>query len=142
MTALTADKRTKRQARPEGFLRKMPIAASKTIYNGALLMINGSGHVLPAADTASMNGIAGVAEENVVSGSTAGADKVLVRIGGVYLFENDGTNAIVQGDVGKLCYAADDQTVQDDSATNDVKVGTVWGLEDGKVWVHVGVGPA
>ena len=137
--ALSADKRTKRRGRPEGFLVKMKCAASKTIYNGALVMLNSSGYVLPAADTASCV-IAGVAEEHVESSSTAGEDEVLVRRGGVHAFENDGTNAIVQGDVGSLAYVKDDETVQDDSATNDVKVGTIIDFRDGKVWVHVGVG--
>ena len=140
MTALTEDKRTLRKARPEGYLVKMKVAASKTIYNGALLMLNTSGHVLPAADTASCR-IAGVAEEGMTSGSTAGADEVLVRRAGVHAFENDGTNTIAQSDVGGPCYVKDDQTVQDDSASKDVEVGTVVDLRDGKVWVHVGVKP-
>ena len=141
MTALSKDKLTKRRARPEGFLVKMKVAASQTVYHGALVMLNASGYVVPAADTASCV-IAGVAEESIASGSTAGADEVLVRRGAVHAFENDATNAIAQGDVGRLAYVKDDQTVQDASATNDVAVGTVVDLRDGEVWVHVGAGTA
>ena len=34
----------------------------------------------------------------------------------------------------------DDQTVQDNNATNDVKVGVILQLDDNGVWVHVDVG--
>ena len=115
------------------------MAANQTIYAGGLVSLNAAGHAIPAADTASTTS-GWVAEETMTSGATAGEDKVLVRRGAVHAFANDTTNTLTIADIGSVCYVADDQTVQDDGATNDVKVGVVLQLGDAGVWVHVGVG--
>lgn len=139
MAALTKERPTRRWSGTPGVLVSYGVAASQTIYAGALVALNASGHAIPAADTASIT-VVGVAEETVKSSATAGDDKVLVRRGAVHAFANDATNALTIGGIGSVCYVADDQTVQDANATNDVKVGVMLQLDDAGVWVHVGVG--
>ena len=140
MAALTKARATKRYAGTTGVLLSYGVAASTTIYAGALVALNAAGHAVPAADTAGLK-VVGVAEETVKSGTTAGGDKVLVRRGAVYAFENAaGANALAAGDLATVCYVADDQTVQDTGAANDVKAGVLLNLDDDGAWVHVGVG--
>ena len=141
MTALAKERATQRWSGTPGVLVGYGMAANQTIHGGGLVALNAAGYAVPAADTASFK-VAGVAEETVKSGSVAGADKVLVRRGAVHLFAKAaGANTLTIADIGTVCYVADDQTVQDDGAANDVKAGVVLQLDDdGGVWVHVGVG--
>ena len=140
MTALTQEREARRWAGLPGVLVPCAAAASQTIYAGALVALNAAGHAVPAAAAVGLR-IAGVAVETVKSGPGAGTDKVIVRRGAVHLFANAaGANRLTQADVGAVCYVADDQTVQDDGGTNDVRVGVMLQLDDDGVWVHVGVG--
>ena len=139
MTALTKARATQRYAGSPGVLLQYPMAANQTIYGGGLVALDAAGHAIPAADAASLT-IAGVAEETAKSGASAGVDQVEVRRGAVHAFANAaGANALTIADIGSVCYVADDQTVQDAGAANDVKAGVMLQLDDAGVWVHVGV---
>lgn len=103
------------------------IAASTTIYKGALVALDTDGFLIPIAHgTASLKYV-GVAEETVENDGADGAASV--RVGKLGSFVYAGT--AVQADVGKEAYAVDDNTIQIGTGglTNQYKVGTVLGVE-------------
>jgi hypothetical protein len=120
MAALTDDRRIKRE---DAGVNSAPVAASTTIYKGALVCYNSNGYAVPAADTAGFV-FAGVAREQVDNSAGGnGDDDVELWTGDVYQFDCSGFTA---ADVGKSVYAVDDQTVAlAATTTNDIKVGTV-----------------
>lgn len=138
MTALAADRQVSRygaDSMPDDL--KVPVAASTTIYRGALVAINRSGYAVPAsADLALV--CVGVAREKVV-GTTAGAKSVSVERG-AFAFENSsGDDAITSVDVGRSCFVADDQTAARTSANGTRPyMGRVLRVESSKVFVEVG----
>jgi hypothetical protein len=105
------------------------IAASTTIYKGALVAVNSSGYAIPIAHgTASLKFI-GIAEETVTnSGSNGDASIRISKAGsGVYADSQSAT----QADIGKEVYASTDNEVQavTTGLTNQYKVGTLIALE-------------
>jgi hypothetical protein len=103
------------------------VAASTTIYKGALVAVDSDGFAIPIAHgTASLKYV-GVAEETVINDGADG--DASVRISKIGSFVYAGT--AVQADIGKEVYAVDDNTVQIGTGglTNQYKVGTVLGVE-------------
>jgi len=137
---LSADK--KREVRPGPILGvPYPVAASTTIYSGALVCVNSSGYLVPAANDTTFECV-GVAAEGVDNSSGANAAKYCtVQFLHVEEFPSSG---IVQGDVGKSCYVIDDTTVGDDAAASkNVHVGTIVRLvSTNVVEVHILPRPA
>lgn len=114
MSALSADRNT---ARAEGDIRQGAVAAATLVHAGALLMRNAAGFIVKGQSATGLVGV-GRAEERV--DNSAGADGALsvTYRPGVYRYANSGGgDAIAQGEIGKLCYAVDDQTVAKTSAT-------------------------
>lgn len=134
MAALAAD----RKLRLQGEIRRTfiaELAASTTIYAGALVAKNAAGYVVPASDTAALR-VIGFALEQVVNSGAAGAKSIQLGTG-VIEFDNAG-GAIVQAGKHLLCYAADDQSVSTAAAmTNDVIAGRVVDFTTTKVFVDV-----
>lgn len=132
MSALTADKDVDRK---EGGLQSFPVAASTTIYKGALVCLDTSGYLVAAADTHGYK-FAGVAyEKKVESTAVDGAVSCRVYTDGVFLFT---ATSITQAMVGQLLYATDSATV-DETASNYVAVGQLVqyvGTTSG--WVDIG----
>lgn len=121
MAALTADKARKVRGNPIGV--PYPVAASTTIYQGALVSVNSSGYLIAATnDTTTM--CVGVAAEHVDNSSGSNGDKTCsVEIMQVEEFTSSG---IVITDVGYPAYVLDSGTVGDDAAASkNVHVGTV-----------------
>jgi len=120
MTALTeARKNTKRR---DGIVYPFKVAASTTIYEGALVSTNAAGYLVNATDAAS-DVVVGVADETVVN-VAAGAKKCNVLRTGVFQFTYAGTATIA--DVNTLVYVVDNQTVDlAADMTNDVLVGRI-----------------
>lgn len=86
--------------------RRYRMAASTTIYEGGLVMINSSGLAVPAAAAASNKGCVGIADKTTTSdGSTA--TYVRVRVGTCKL---PGTS-LTQAMVGGLVYGQADDTI-------------------------------
>lgn len=132
MTAAAANRRT-RSRHPRASEVSYPVAASTTIYQGTLVMLV-AGYLVPAADTAGGK-VVGIAQEYVVNAGAAGAEMCLVSSGDAYHFTG---SSIVQADVGKLAYVADDSTVQDAVNTNGVVAGRIEGIDaDGGIWVFI-----
>lgn len=89
-----------------------PLAASVRLYVGSLVAVNGAGHVVPAHADSTLF-VIGVAEEEVDnSGGLAGALSISAIRRGAFLFANSGTTgAVTDADVGRACFAVDDNTV-------------------------------
>lgn len=134
MAALTND----RKIRLQGGIRRTftgDLAASTTIYMGALVAKNASGYVVPASDAAAIK-VIGFALEQVVNSGAAGAKTIMIGTG-VIECDNAG-GAIVQAGKHALCYVADDQSVSTSAAmTNDVIAGRVVDFTTTKVFVDV-----
>jgi hypothetical protein len=134
MAVLSADKSRNVAGTPIGF--RAGVAASTTIYAGALLALDAGGSLLPAADTASL-AFAGVSTEQVAN---VGADDVVdcgVQRGHAEWFLQTG---LVQAQLLKNVFVSDDNTVTDAAAgTNDLKVGTLLALSGSEALIHIGV---
>lgn len=128
MAALSAPRDT-REAIPGKFVT-LEVAASKTVYAGGIVAVNSSGKAQPAAEVASTK-IVGIALETVGAGHN-----VKIQRKGVFLLDNDITNAITIADYGKSAYIVDDHTVSDVAGTNSVVAGKIVGLDNGQVLVE------
>jgi len=112
MTALSAARAT--ITKPGGKLKRLPMAASTTIYAGGMVMRNADGKAVPAAAGVSNRGVFGIATETKVSdGSTQ--SYILVRYDVVAKLVGSG---LALADEGQMVYAADDQTVQSANGAN------------------------
>jgi len=136
---LTADRDTQIQ---DGQIVRYLMAASKTIYKGALLGL-ASGLAQPHADGASEIFI-GVAEEAEVSGSS-GNYYVRVRKHGVHRVAWYDDNAISNADIGAEVYVVSSSEVSPNAsgsgatnkAVNNTKCGTVVGLDGAYALVRI-----
>lgn len=132
MTALAADRNTPYQ---DAELIAVPMAAATTIYAGSLVAANASGYAVPGSTATTLTAL-GRAEEQAVNAGSAGDKTVLVRRDKAFQFANDGSDPVVQGDLGKSCYITDDQTVSHTSTGKSV-AGKVMGLDSAGVWVWI-----
>lgn len=115
----------------DGDVIVLPVAASTTIYQGALLQVDDNGRVQPATRGANKK-LVGVAGEYVQNGATAGAMNVEVRRNRLFHFGTTGTAP----DVGDDVYADDDNTLTATS-TGRTRVGKVRLKDDAGVWVEI-----
>lgn len=133
MTALTKDRNTPKR---DGDFRVDGVAASTTIFAGALLMRNAAGYLTKGATATGCVGVGRAEEAQDNSAGANGAALVKYRPG-IFRFVNLPADLIDQADVGKLCYIADDQTVAATDGTGTRSpAGFVDALEDGSVWVR------
>lgn len=134
MTALTADRNTPYRA---GEHRVEPLAAATKIFSGALLMRNAAGYLTKGATATACFGV-GRAEATVDNTSGAAGALSIDFTSGVFRFVNFPADLISQGDVGKLCYIVDDQTVaKTDGAATRSRAGVVDGVDATGVWVRM-----
>ena len=134
MTALTADRNTPAFL---GDLRSGSVGAAALIFAGAMIMRNATGFLVPASTAV---GLIGAGRSEHVADNSAGADgDIAVRFRpGIYRFANSATtDEITDADIGAVCYAVDDQTVANTSATNTrSKAGFVEIVDTLGVWVR------
>lgn len=136
MAALSADRKTT----SKGKLRRQeyPVAASQTIYAGALVCIDADGYAIPAADTAGISDVVGVATAKADNSSGADGDiNVVVEYGGAFLLDEA---SVTQADVGRDAVVSDDQTITNAAtATNDITVGRILSFDSAasKCWVNI-----
>jgi hypothetical protein len=107
MAALTAPRNTSLRG---GFIYRLtiPVAASVTIYKGAMVCLNSTGYAEPGVAGTSLIA-AGVADQTVTNGSTAGAVSVDVLTSCAALVNV--TGSFTQTDNLKTSYYSDDNTV-------------------------------
>lgn len=119
----------------------IPLQALARVYKGSAVAINSVGTMVPASADPTLQ-VVGVAEDGV--NNTTGLSLSAVPLIGNFYFTNSGTtDAITDGDVGKLCYAADDNTASRTSALGTRPVlGRVVGVDTLGVLVAVGMDPA
>lgn len=115
--AVAANQVTKRQ---DGCMKKAPVAASTTIYEGTLVFTNATGYA--DDDTASgVNRFAGVARDQVDNSSGSAGDKyVELWTDGVFRLVGSG---FTQADVQKDVYASDNYTITTTPGPSAVRIG-------------------
>ena len=130
MADLTQDVDRPWRGHPGQLIDNVPLAASATVYAGAIIEIDGSGNVAKAAKGADKVYF-GVAVTGGKNGTTAGETKITVRRKATVHLKKTGTAVR-----GKAAYVADDQTVTD-VATGASKVGRIVDTDDDGVWVDM-----
>lgn len=130
--ALAADRNTPMM---DGELLSLPLAAVK-VYAGSIAAVNASGYVTKGAASTTLRYIGRFEEQVDNSAGSAGDKSAKVRRGQAFKFKNSGTSAIVQADLGNVCYIEDDQTVsKTDQAGTLSAAGMIVGLDSDGVWV-------
>lgn len=120
-----------------GVCTRYPVAAATTLYAGTLAALNSSGNLVNAADTAGLR-VVGRVEADVDNSAGSAGDLYAVVKRGVFRFANSGSDAVDADDKGKLCFVADNQTVNEAGGTNKVIAGRVIDVDTDGVWVEVG----
>ena len=126
MAALTSDRDTVRRNGDE-----FEFEAASTVYAGSMVCLNGDGKLVPASITAGLSPVVGVAQRQGKAG-----EKMSVRRG-VFAFEAASGDAPTPAQIGATCWAADDCTVQKNTAANAPVAGIVFDVTDEGVWVKI-----
>jgi hypothetical protein len=112
-------------------------AASTTVYQGSLVVIDADGYIAPATTATGLIGAGVATRESDNSGGADGDLNVRFR-SGVFKFVKDGTAIPVQADVGNLAYAVDDNTIANTDGTGTRSaVGTIQQVDTDGVWVAI-----
>jgi hypothetical protein len=143
MAALTSARNTPEMA-DGGRVAVYPVEANTKIYLGSMVALNAAGNAAPAATATGLKAIGraeakhgGTVGENADNtGGAAGAVSVVARRG-VFLYANAGADAVAAGDVGKVCFVVDDNTVAKSNGTGTRSAaGRVAAIDPaGGVWV-------
>lgn len=123
MAALTQD--VPRRTKALGTLQTYKVAANAVIFKGAIVCINASGFLAPAADTASFKcvGVATAAASNT-GGANGDIECVVAR--GITFVATSGGSAVTQANVGDDAVILDSNTVVlAAGATNDIVAGEI-----------------
>jgi hypothetical protein len=113
------------------------LAASENVFAGAMLMRDATGHILPAVTGANLIGV-GRAEAAVDNSDGAAGDKTVTFTAGRFKYANSaGADEITIADIGKPCFAVDDQTVAKTDGTGARSAaGIVEDVDALGVWVR------
>lgn len=136
MTALTQARDTQRR---RGQQASFPLAANAVIYAGAMVAIGTGTGYADAATTATTWAVVGSARESVDNtGGANGALQVPVDREGWFRYANSAAaDAIALDDVGKVCYAVDDQTVAlTDGGGTRSAAGRIRDVDAQGVWIE------
>lgn len=136
MTALTTDRDTPARSGAE---RVFPVAASTTIYAGAIVAMNASGYAVPGSTATGLKPV-GRAKSRADNAIGDAGDLLVAVEMGVFRWHNStASDAIDLGDIGAVCYIVDDQTVAltSGSATRS-PAGLIADVDDAGVWVLIG----
>jgi len=134
MAALTEGRLTPRR---EGDVIAGAVAASTTLFVGALVMRNAGGYLVEGQTDTGLVGV-GVAEATADNASGSNGD-VTARIRpGVFRMANSASaDEITIAHIGDLCYAVDDQTVAlTDGSSSRSPAGIVVDVDAQGVWVR------
>lgn len=135
MTALAAGRTTKRR---DGRRVSDPVAAGAVLFVGGLYALDASGNAVPAGVVGASHARAIVLASVDNTGGGAGA----LRVEGectVGQFANSAAgDAIARADIGRLCFAVDDQTVaKTDNSGARAAAGVIVDVDAQGVWVDV-----
>lgn len=137
MTALTADEPRQMKITNQR-LHRLPVAASTTMYKGGLVCIDADGYAIPAADTAGLSPVVGVATEGRDNSSGADGDLNVEIASNVDILI--AATGVTQTMVGQdMMYVEDDNLVDDAAGvTNLIAVGVIVEfISTTSVWVHI-----
>ncbi|OXI36763.1 hypothetical protein [Burkholderia aenigmatica] len=115
----------------------VPVKANTVILAGVIVCASAGGLAVEGATAVDLTYL-GRAEQYVDNSTGAdGAKTVLVRRLKAFKWENLGTDAVTQAQLGKPCFVVDNQTVAatDGGATRS-KAGIVVGVDADGVWVQ------
>jgi hypothetical protein len=131
--ALNADRNT---PRAEGDFRQGGLAASVAVYGGAIVMRNSAGYLTKGQTATGLVGV-GRAEERKTGGANAGDETLRFRRG-IYRYANSTSGDLIGiTEIGKPCYAVDDQTVAKTDGTGTRSIaGFVDDVDAVGVWVR------
>ncbi len=135
MAALTEDRQTRLLSVGREW-RTFPVAASATIFAGAMVALNASGYLVPATTSSTLLCV-GIAQAPADNGSGANGDLECEVDTGIGRYNNSSAaDEITIAEVGDDCYAVDDQTVAktDDGGTRS-KAGKVHLVDSTGVYV-------
>lgn len=124
-----------------GDFTAIPVAAATSIYQGTLVARDAAGNLVSAADAVGLK-VIGRAEETVDNSAGVAGDLTCRVQRGTFRFQNDVTNAVDKSHIGTVCYVLDNQTVDTDGGTNNIKAGLVVDVDDDGVWVDTSLAPA
>ena len=136
--ALAADRMIKRRT---GDSFSDPVAATTTIFTGALVCLNAAGNAVPGSTSATLTA-RGICVERVVNSGAAGDERV-ESIAGCFNFNNSASaDEIARAEIGGLAYIVDDETVAKTDGTGTRSVaGQIIDIDDSGVWVAIGKQP-
>ena len=134
MSATTQDRNT---PYIDGEIVGVPVKANTVIRAGVIVCASAAGLAVEGSTAADLTYL-GRADQYVDNSTGAdGAKTVQVRRLKAFKWENLGTDAVTQAQLGKVCYVADNQTVAaTDGAVTRSKAGIVVGIDADGVWVQ------
>lgn len=119
---------------------RFSVAASTYLYGGSLLFVNSSGYVVGSGPDQTMTCIGfldGADVDN--SEGNAGDETVYASVGVIDLANSSSGDAIAADDVGKLAYAADNETAAlTSSSSTRAAIGPIVGMYGSRVLVLAG----
>ncbi len=134
---------TQNEKAPEALglkINRDPVAATTTIYEGAIVCLDSSGNAVMGSSTTGL--IArGVNKRVKVDNSTGLAGDLYVESeGGVFGLKNKSGDEVTAAEIGDVCYISDNNEVCKTSTSKSV-AGVVVKLEAGLVFVSIGLWP-
>lgn len=134
MPALTEGRLTPRR---DGEYREGPVAASTTLFAGAMVMREADGFLSQGRTATGLVGV-GVAEK--LADNSAGADgdiQARYRTGIFRMANSAAADAITLAEIGDVCFAVDDQTVaKTDGTSSRSPAGIIEDVDTLGVWVR------
>lgn len=122
MTALSADAPRQMKVANQR-LHTHPVASATTIYKGGLVCLDATGYAIPAADTAGISNVIGVATEKIVNSGADGAKDIEIASNVDVLMD---ATSITQAMLGTTMYVVTDNDIDDAAgATNERAAGTL-----------------
>ncbi len=129
--------------RQDGEVIAAPVTAAKTVYQGALVVWDGAGNVLPLVGNAATQpaSFAGVARTGALGGGDptqadplAAAGQVLVERRGIFYYNTGDATP----ELGQVVYGITDNYVSATAGATSIKVGTIVEIPgDGTVGVQI-----
>lgn len=116
-----------------GVVSAYPVAQGVHLYAGTMAALNGTGYVVPAADTSGLVAFGRIEEDADNSDGQDGDITVRVKRG-CFKWANSALSAVGVADINTVIYVEDDHTVAH-SNSNGVKAGLAIELDDDGVWV-------
>lgn len=143
MTATTTTRDTPRGGGSPYAQRLSVLLAAVAVLGGTMAAINTAGYAGMAGATGFTTGavIVGRFERDCDNSAGAAGDKATEVNRGVFKFTNStSTDALSQADIGRPCYAADNQTLARTAGAGGTRpyAGVVLGVESDGVWVEIG----